>query len=363
MSGRFLFATWDGGGNVPPVLALAERLRARGHRVRAMGTDTLAGRFAAAGVDYVARDPLGEWDQAAIARDVAREAVTEDVVVSDYMLPGALCGAESAGRPNVALVHTLFAANLDPAGGLAPMQMAATEDGLAAVRAGLGLPPVEGFGGLLARADTLLVTSPEGLDVPGDRPANVRYVGPVLEGPGPDRGWRPPGVDDGRPRVVVGLGTTPMDEVPVLRRLLAALSDAPLRLLVTTGAHVDRDDLDVPDNAQLVGQVRHAALLPWASAVVCHGGLGTILAALARGLPVVSTPLGREQPLNAAAVERVGAGITVSPTAAAAEIRSAVQRAVDDLELRAAAARVALSIDELDHSDAAVRALEHHLAP
>ena len=361
MSGRYLFATWAGGGNVPPVLALAERLRARGHRVRAIGSDTLAERFAAAGVEYVARDPLHEWDQAAIARDVAREAVAADVVVSDYMLPGALCGAESAGRPNVALVHTLYAANLDGSGALGPMHMAATEDGLAAVRAGLGLPPVDGFGGLLDRVDTLLVTSPEVLDQPGDRPANVRYVGPVLEGPGSDAGWRPRGVDDGRPLVVVGLGTTPMDEVPVLQRLLTALADAPLRLLVTVGDHVDVEDLEVPDNAQVVGHVRHAALLPWASAAVCHGGLGTVLAALAHSLPVVSVPLGREQPQNAAAVARVGAGLTLAPTASPDEIRTAVQRTVTDLELRAGAARMAMAIDDLVQSNAAVTELERHL--
>lgn len=362
MTGHFLFVTWDGGGNVPPVMALAERLRARGHRVRAIGSDTLAGRFAASGIDYVSRDPLNEWDQAAIARDVAREAVDADVVVSDVMLPGALCGAEAGGRPNVALVHTLYAANRSSDGGLWPMEMAATADGLAIVRAGLGLAPVAGFGGLLDRASAVLVACPEGLDEPlTARPGNVHYVGPLLEGPGPDGGWRLPGTNDGRPLVVVGLGTTPMDEVPTLQRVLSALADAPQQLIVTTGAHVDLGDLDVPGNAQMVGHVRHAALLPWASAVVCHGGLGTVLAALAHGLPVVSVPLGREQPQNAAAVERVGAGVTVASTASDDEIRVAVRRAVEDLELRASAARMALAIDALVQSDAAALALEAHL--
>jgi hypothetical protein len=32
----FLFATWQGGGNLPPVLTVAARLLARGHRVRVM---------------------------------------------------------------------------------------------------------------------------------------------------------------------------------------------------------------------------------------------------------------------------------------------------------------------------------------
>ena len=344
--GRILFVTWDGGGNVPPVLALAERLRARGHEVRALGSASLAPRFEARGVPYTARDVLAEWDQAALAREVRLEAGAADLVVSDYMLPGALCGAEASFRPSVALVHTLYAANLDRDGGLLPMHMAATVDGTAAVRVELSLPPVASFGELLDRQTTLLVTCPEELDDP-DRPraANVRYVGPVLEEAGPDAGWRPPGVDDGRPLVVVGLGTTPMDEGPVLQRLLSALGDAPVRVLATLGAHLDPADLAVPANAHLSGHVRHAAVLPWASAVVSHGGLGTVLAALAHGLPQVCVPLGREQPLNAAAVERVAAGCTIDPAAGPSEIRGAVSRLLADMELRAGAARMALAID------------------
>lgn len=360
--GRILFVTWDGGGNVPPVLALAERLRARGHAVRAMGTASLAERFAAEDVPYLAREVLSEWDQSALARDVLAEAGASDLVVSDFMLPGALCGAEASYRPSVVLVHTLYAANLDGTGGLLPMQMAATVDGTAAVRTELGLPPVATFGGLLDRAATVLVTSPEELDVPlAVRPSNVRYVGPALEGPGRDAGWRPPGVDDGRPLVVVGLGTTPMDEGPALQRVLTALGGAPVRIIATVGDHLDPGDFAVPDNVHLGGYVRHAAVLPWASAVVSHAGLGTVLAALAHGLPLVCLPLGREQPHNAAAVERVGAGAALDPMASPADIRAAVVRAVDDLELRAGAARMALRIDELTTSGAAEAEIERLL--
>ena len=189
-------------------------------------------------------------------------------------------------------MHTLYAANLDGEGGLLPMQMAVTAEGMAGVREELSLVPVEGFGGLLDRQTTVLVTCPESLDLPGTRASNVRYVGPVLEDAGPDAGWRPPGVDDGRPLVVVSLGTTPMDEGPVLQRLLSALGDAPARVVATLGDHLDLDDLSVPANVHLRGHVRHAAMLPWASAFVSHGGLGSVLAALSHGLPQVCVPLG-----------------------------------------------------------------------
>ena len=137
----------------------------------------------------------------------------------------------------VALVHTLYAANLDGDGGLLPMQMAATADGIAAVRGG-ARPRARrpASAGSSTGRRTLLVTCPEALDEPGPRAANVRYVGPVLEAPGPDAGWRPPGVDDGRPLVVVSMGTTPMDEGPVLQRLLSALGDVPARVIATLGS-------------------------------------------------------------------------------------------------------------------------------
>ncbi|MFL6205993.1 MAG: glycosyltransferase [Acidimicrobiales bacterium] len=359
---RILVATWAGGGNVPPAVALASLLAGRGHDVRAIGTGSLAARFDAEGIPFVARDVVTEWDPASLSRDVLAEARKVDLVVADYMLPAALSAAEAAGVPVVALVHTLYGANLDPSGGLYPMSMATSIESLAAVRAQLGVAPVATFGELLHRSTSVMVTCPEALDVPSpDRPGNVRYVGPLLEPPGPDDGWRPPGVDDGQPLVVAGLGTTPMDELPVLRRVVAALSSAPVRSIVTIGEHLDPADLDAAPGVVVTEYVRHAAMLPWASAVVTHAGLGTVLAGLTYGLPLVCLPLGREQPANAEAVARVGAGVVLDPAAPADEISGAIARVVSDLELRAGAARMALEIDALVQSAAAVAEVERHL--
>ena len=45
-SRRFLFAMWDGGGNVPPEIGLASRLVERGHAVRVLGIPRSPGRRA-----------------------------------------------------------------------------------------------------------------------------------------------------------------------------------------------------------------------------------------------------------------------------------------------------------------------------
>ena len=50
------------------------------------------------------------------------------------------------------------------------------------------------------------------------------------------------------------------------------------------------------------------AVVPGASVVVCHAGLGTIMAALRHGVPVLCIPLGRDQHANAAAVVAAGVG-------------------------------------------------------
>ena len=54
----------------------------------------------------------------------------------------------------------------------------------------------------------------------------------------------------------------------------------------------------------------------------------------------------------------IAAGLAVGPSASPADIATAIARAVDDLELRAGAARMAIAIDEQVSSGAAVEELE-----
>jgi UDP:flavonoid glycosyltransferase YjiC (YdhE family) len=56
--------------------------------------------------------------------------------------------------------------------------------------------------------------------------------------------------------------------------------------------------------------------------VVCHGGAGTTLGALAAGVPLVVFPLFADQAANAACVAHAGAGVAVTAHGAAAAQRS-----------------------------------------
>src|SRR3712207_5466346 len=49
---RFLIAYWDGGGSVPPLLAIIRGLADRGHDVRVIGSASLRHRVEAAGARF-----------------------------------------------------------------------------------------------------------------------------------------------------------------------------------------------------------------------------------------------------------------------------------------------------------------------
>ena len=361
--GAALLVTWAGGGNVAPLLVLACELERRGHRVRVLGPPgEVEERYSGAGIAYRATDAAARWSpeaQRSLAGEVAAEVhrAPTDVAVVDYMQPAALCGAEAAGVPVVAFVHTLYArqAVTDHS----PIHMAADAGAVNELRSGLGLAPVVRLPDLLDRTALVLVTTLEGMDRPeGAVPGNVRYVGPLVEPPGDDEGWVPPGAAADGPLVVVSMGTTPMGEAAVLQRVLGALDGAPVRVLVTLGPHLDGGELRVPANAALSGYRRHAALLPHAGLSVNHGGLGTIGAALACGVPMVCLPLGRDQPANAEAAASVGAARVLPPDGEPAVLRAAVLVTLADDNYRRAAVRVADEIAALDGPTRAAEAVE-----
>jgi UDP:flavonoid glycosyltransferase YjiC (YdhE family) len=107
-------------------------------------------------------------------------------------------------------------------------------------------------------------------------------------------------------------------------------------------------------------------VLAHARVVVCHGGSGTTLGALAAGVPLVVTPLFADQPQNGRRVAAVGAGLVVEPHDEGA-IRSAVNPAalhdaiaivLADETFQHAASRIAAEIRELPPVDEALSVID-----
>jgi UDP:flavonoid glycosyltransferase YjiC (YdhE family) len=102
----------------------------------------------------------------------------------------------------------------------------------------------------------------------------------------------------------------------------------------------------------------HARLFPSAAIVVTHAGLGTVMMALAHGVPLLCVPLGRDQFFNASRVEAIGAGRVVHSDAGGQTIADAARALIDDAAARAAASRMAATIAGYRNGEAAMLELE-----
>lgn len=190
-------------------------------------------------------------------------------------------------------------------------------------------------------------------------PTNLRYVGPVFEEDDTATAWDPPWpLDHSDPLVVVGLGSSYMHHEAAVERAGEALDGLPVRAVITTGFGLDPDEIRVPPEVLVRRYIPHVALMPHASLVVTHGGMGTVLAATAYGVPMLCMPLGRDQPEIAARVEALGAGRTIHLEAPVEEIRSAISDALESDELRAGARRMAEVIAGYEKGARAIEELE-----
>jgi UDP:flavonoid glycosyltransferase YjiC (YdhE family) len=374
---RILFSSTRGAGHILPLLPYARALRARGHEVLVAGPVDLAATLGPTGFAHAVFDHPGDaglgplWaalratpeDQrdtfivreifaglnAATALPRLRETMRAwqpQLVVRDSVEFAAAVAADAAGLPHArvavysgAAAASIFAAAVGPVDTL---------------RASAGLPADAGASLGAEPVFTSFPPSLDGLDDAARRPGPF-HVREVVEGQPPATTgpvWAPPG--DPRPLVYVTFGTMASgvaEARAVYRVALDALADLPVRGLLTTGQGMAPDALGpIPSNVHVEAWVPQVEALARAAAVVCHGGSGTIIGALAAGLPLVVVPLFADQPYNARRVAALGVGVHLpSPTAEA--LRAAVRRALDDPELRRGAARVAAEIAALPTID------------
>src|SRR5262249_5300517 len=139
-----------------------------------------------------------------------------------------------------------------------------------------------------------------------------------------------------------------------LQRTLDALSGMPVRVLVTLGPGIRPDDIRLPTNALAEGWIPHAEAMPRCSIVVTHAGHGTIMTALAAGVPLLCMPMGRDQHENATRVEACGAGRSIAQESGAAAIRAAIEEILAEESYRLAARQMAGVIRTYDGGRRAV---------
>ena len=360
---RFTFVTWDGGGNVPPAVGIAQELIARGNEVSFLGYLPQQAAIEARGLAFSALPRSGSFDLygerapqerlAAIIRNVwacpehledipeALAAYPADVLVIDFSLNGALAQVRRTDIPVAVLAHSCVAGLVPPPNSpMGAARLAATND----IRATIGLPRMERLNDGWEGLPTIVTTIAE-LDTAVDgAPKTVHYVGPVIERTTQstwDAPWAP---DDPRPLVLVSFSTTRLwDPSSRIRNTLDALADEPVRVLVIAGAN--SLPLELPDNAIARPFVPHAEVLPSASVTVTHCGHGTVTASLAYGVPIAGLPYpAADQPFLAARIQALGAGLAMDGESSPVVIKNAVRDLLDRRSFREGAARLAQAI-------------------
>jgi UDP:flavonoid glycosyltransferase YjiC (YdhE family) len=383
---RVLFSSTSALGHVQPMLPLAAAVRDRGHEVLWVTAEDVCPRIEAAGIPTASAGmPVAEVLREYRRRYPESHSLTGEAL-GDHMFPKVF-GAIAA--------PAMFHAILDLATRWRPQVVVHEAAELAApvAAAVLSRPHVtHGFGLLvpphrvaLAAAEVASLWAAVGLEArpyggcydhlyidiyppsmqPDDldhvsriqhlRPASLtRVAGDVLS----------PAVvevlDAGQPVVYLTFGTV-FNVNDTFRAAVAAVG----RLrdvvgVVTVGPHGDLDAFgSQPGHVHIARYIAQSDLLPRCAAVASHGGSGTLLGALAHGIPQVCLPQGADQFRNAQACDATGAGVALIGSAASTErIEAALRRVLDDPSLRRNAQRLATEIADMPSLDDAVTALE-----
>jgi UDP:flavonoid glycosyltransferase YjiC (YdhE family) len=385
---RILFSSSGLLGHVHPLVPLARSFQSRGHELRwAIGPDGSAGveqagfEAVAAGLSrperlaelvrrYPKFDQLPPHEQpdfmfGKVFGEIAAPAMFTDLLPlveswqpELFVNDGAeLAAPIAAGRLGVPHVTHAFGALLPEA-----LTREAGEAAAGVWRA-YGLEP-RPYGGLY---DHLYLDiyppslQPSGGDHIGARQLvrPVAFAGSTVDGVRSDITER-----TGRPLVYLTFGTV-FEDYDLFAAALAGIRELGVGLVVTVGH--DRDPADLgPQPAHVVVEryIPQTQLLPACDLVASHAGSGTTLAALAAGIPQLCLPQRADQFVNAAAVARAGAGLTIPPAQLdATAVAQATRLLLEDLSFRRAARIVADEIALMPSPEEVTTVLERLAEP
>jgi len=369
---RVLVTFAGGRGHLLPILPVARALRAAGHDLALSGHPSAAndcdGLFGQVfphqlidpkppdGTTGTLRAPdlehefmvIGRWYAGTLAeRNLARTTAViqnwrPDLVISDEMDFGSIAAAQAVGLP-VAVVNCIASGAL------------VRPDHVAEPLARLGIGRVKGD--LEISGFPLSLRHPEFPLTAGA--ALIRPEHQAASTTSSVAAWL---AEHDGPTAYLTLGTIFNTESgDLFSRLLAGLDDPKLRLLVTVGSDLHPSVIGPTDRTRV--RVEHFVpqdqVLPHVRIMLNHGGSGSVVGALAHGVPMVVAPMGADQELNADRVNALGAGVVLDPVHATGDdVRRAVTRVLEDPRFTAAARRVSGEVAALPPATSVVRRLE-----
>ncbi len=166
---------------------------------------------------------------------------------------------------------------------------------------------------------------------------------------------------DDSPTVYFTLGTVfPLESGDLFARVITGLRDLPINLVVTVGRDIDPADFGPQtSNVHIEQYIPQSSVLPHCDIVVSHGGSGSVIGALAHGLPMVLIPMGADQPLNTARCTDLGVARVLNAVKSTPEmVREAVSAVLSDPSYRRAAERMKDEIAAMPEPAHAIALLE-----
>lgn len=187
------------------------------------------------------------------------------------------------------------------------------------------------------------------------------FVGPnLVDGADPGQ-WTPPA--DGRPVLMVSLGTSVHRRPEFFRVCAEAFRDSGWHLVIHAHDGLDLGGLAELPNVEVHAWLPQLAVLRHTDVLLCHGGVGTLMAAFAEATPVVVVPNSAEQMVNADRVVELGLGRTLARDAVTAQaLRAAVEELHADAGVRERAAAMRAEVRTAGGPVRAADAVEAYLA-
>ena len=332
---KFVVAGYGSRGDVEPCIAVASELLRRGHDVRVAVTvpPDIRAFVESAGLDAVPYGP--DYQELLADKDFVRmlknpinaisEAIEYVVKVSAEKSTALTSLTEGADLLVAGITEQTLAANVAEYYGIPlaalhffPPQIlevrqpqgGATKEAERVQRRTLGLPQTSG-----PPAPSLEIQAYDELCFPGlaaewaEQAGRRPFVGALtLE--------LPTGADDevmswiaaGTPPIYFGFGSMPLaSPADTVAEISAACAQLGERALICLGPNEGGPVAD-GDHVKVVQAINHAVIFPACRAVVHHGGAGTTAAGLRAGVPSLVLWAGLDQPIWAAAIQRLKVG-------------------------------------------------------
>ena len=365
---RILFTFTGGSGHLLPLVAIARAATTSGHDVAIAGSSSMVSSIEARGftafptsepragsksfsaekVEPIDLERENETMRDGFAGRGARRHVEMMPAIIREWAPDVLVRDEvDFGTAIVAELLDIPCANvLVLAAGSFPAKNVIAEQ-LNELRSELGLTPDPEL--TMLERDLVLSTFPPSFRVTPLPPTAFSYRPTAMTPSNPTHD----------PGVYFTLGT--FDTIHELQtRVLAGLSELHVNVVMTVGERNDPAGFGPqPPNVRIERFITQEEVLPHCNLVVSHAGSGTLMGALAHGLPTLSLPMGADQPYNAQRCAELGVGQTLDAVSATPhDVRDAAEHVLNSVEYRRSAERFRDEINALPDMSRAVRLIE-----